>query len=229
MRKLSSLITGAAAVTLIAGRLGCPSVDAGDPFDSVRTKTTTANEEETGDGDGDPTGDGDGDPTGDGDGDGDPTGDGDGDACGNIGDTCTADSCCAGLSCGGDGTCSLGGGDGDGDPGDGDGDLGTCDANDGYCLSNGCQATQGQGLVLDTDMNGMPDLGWCLYACTMDNECPAATSGDAMISCQQWNMDGDMACFQLCAPNVTECPAGSTCFPLGGGAGVCAYDAAGFG
>ena len=220
MRKLSSLIAGA-SLTLTAGLLGCVEVDPTDPFDSL---TTQANDDTTGDGDGDSgdgdgdtgdgdTGDGDGD-TGDGDGD---TGDGDGDACGQFGDACDATAlCCDGLSCGGDGTCGLGGGDGDGD---GDGDPGEDPWNPATC------AAPSQVLMV----GNLPG-NFCAAPCANNSaDCPPGPDMGTAGQCALTTMMGadPSFCALVCQVANDACPAGSSCKdlmdPMNPGLGLCTY------
>jgi hypothetical protein len=212
MRKLSSLITGVAAVTLSVGLLGCPTVDPGDPFESL---TTVSNDDTTGDGDGDgdQTGDGDGDQTGDGDGD--QTGDGDGDGeCGSLGAACSGDTCCAGLSCQANGSCGIGGGDGDGD-----GDPGDDPWNPASC-------TPPSQVLMVGDLAGNFCSAPCMGA--MDMSCPPGPAG-TQAACALTTMAGadPSFCALVCQPANDGCPAGSSCKdlmdPMNPGLGLCTY------
>jgi hypothetical protein len=214
MRKLSCLITGVAALTL----LGCPSIDPGDPFDSL---TTVSNDDTTGDGDGDQPGDGDGDQPGDGDGDGDQSGDGDGDGeCGSFGAACSGETCCDGLTCQANGTCGISGGDGDGDQtGDGDGDLGDCAPSDAWCpVAPACNT----GLYL----SAVPGYAWCGHTCNvaeMDTStCPAAPPGTQVV-CVGIQGSDDGGCAAFCQPGTNVCPEGAACIEIQMGVGICMY------
>jgi hypothetical protein len=223
MRSFSSLLA-CATLTLSAGLLGCTPDVGGDPFASIGTSLTASG----GDGDGDPGDTSDTGTTGDGDGD---TGDGDGDpgcAPGVFNQPCCEGVCDDGLICDANDICTLGGGDGDGDTGDGDGDpLPACDANDTYCLNNGCPDTMGMGLVLDTDMDGVNDWGWCNHGCidAMDvMSCPAHPGG-GMAACVDYTGTMDFACFLPCDVNdPNSCAVGSECLTLAGPA-LCMYPA----
>jgi hypothetical protein len=195
---------------------GCFSVDDGE----------VGKDETAGEGDGDPTsgdGDGDGDPTtsGDGDpttsGDGDPTTTGDGDpACGGFGATCSDTlPCCDGFSCDTDGTCGLGGGDGDGDPSTGDGDPGDDPWNPETCMRP--SVALGVGGI---------EGAFCSAPCTDDTDCPAAPP-QTFAACALITMDGGDPefCALVCMPGSTGCPSGSTCkeIPNQPDVGLCTY------
>jgi hypothetical protein len=198
MRILTSFVTGT-ALLMTAGLIGC-TPDPDDVFDTLLTTVSTV-----GDGDGDTTGDGDGEPgDGDptdttGDGDGEP-GDGDGDACelGAIGEPCDdACGCVEGLTCDG-GECSLGGGDGDGDPG-------------GECTSYDPTMCPPPGQPI---MVGGIEGAFCTCACTTDADCLAGPPG-TVGACALATPDMMTFCGLICSVASDACPAGSTCKTAG--------------
>lgn len=223
MREFSLIgaLTFAAAGLLLTG---CPDVTPDDPFATLGT--TTANNDDTND-DGDTMGTEDevgtddtttSDST-------DTTTD-EGCPPGTFGCPCDNGMCGEGLECDDDNMCGLPSGTDTTTTTTGP-DLGMCDPSDTYCLANGCPDTAGQGLVLDTNMDGVNDWGWCLHECTMDGDCPAYLGG-ATVACTMWSMEGDMACFLNCDVNdPSSCASGSECSTIAGPP-LCLYDASGF-
>lgn len=222
MQKLHFL----AATAVILGTTACPTID---PFDDLGTDSfttiDTANDEidtsgtESGT-DGAETTAGTTDAT-------TTTGDTTDGGCGGFGCDCVDSSTCdPGLECNG-GVCGQPMVDTTDETTD-TGGLGDCDPDNEYCLPNGCMSAMGQGLTLDTNMDGMADLGWCQFVCMdMDaSTCPLLEGAD--VQCVPWNAEGDQACFPTCDLANDTCPVGMVCFDAGG-AGICMSDAEGFG
>jgi hypothetical protein len=232
MQKLHFL----AATTVILGATACPTVDPTDDFDTILTTI----DDEADDDDDDDTTEGESgtddnttEATTEADDDVETTADTTDGSCGSLGCDCTDTSTCdAPLECVG-GTCQLPGAEMDTteETTADTGELGDCDPNNEYCLPNGCMGSMGQGLTLDTDMDGVADIGWCLYACENMDASMCPTLDGAQIQCVQWNMMGDQACFPLCQLANDTCPMGMVCYDagLGQGIGICVSDAEGFG
>ncbi|GEM_PF-3753020 len=104
------------------------------------------------------------------------------------------------------------------------GGLGMCDPDDIYCIDNACAETEppGQSLVVDIDMDDMPDFGWCLFDCVVDMDCPAHPAA-GVASCIEYAADS-FGCVLNCDVNdPNSCAPGSECSTAAGPA-LCFYD-----
>lgn len=199
--------------------LACPQdeEEGSSPFGGVESDAQEEGEQGDGEGEGDASeggkgesGDEEGDTVGDGE---DETGEDDGEPCGNIGEACSGDTCCDGLSCV-EGICALGGGDGDGD---GDGDLGEDPWSPEACLPPS-EVVGVVGLVGD----------FCSSPCINDADCPPSPEG-TQAACVLIAMEGEppSSCAMICELAQITCPSGSTCKDLMNpnypGSGLCTY------
>jgi hypothetical protein len=194
---------------------------AGDPSDE-----TTAAEAGDGDGDGDTSGGESGSASGSGDGDGDGDAETDPDCPpGTFDCPCDDGTCVEGLTCGGDGVCSLGGdpttttGDPTGDPTDtGDPTTTTGGTAEPYDPA-GCEAPSE---ILHVEML---DGEFCAAPCIGDDECPEGPPGTTQACSISTDGEAPNFCGLICDPTDSACPEGSSCkeIPQQAGFGLCTY------
>ena len=196
----SSLVT-CLALTLLVGFGGCGEKPSDDNAD-------------TGDGDGD----GDGDETSSGDGDGSAETDPDCPA-GTFDCPCDNGMCEAGLTCGADDVCSLGG-DPTGNPtGDPTGDpTGLPPPGNPYDPEE-CEAPAE---IIHVELL---DGSFCSAPCVDDSECPDGPPGtDSLCTISTDGVEPNH-CGLLCTPGEEGCPEGASCeeIPQQPGFGLCTY------
>jgi hypothetical protein len=196
----------------------------GEPSDD---ETTAA---EAGDGDGDDMSGGEsGSASGSGDGD----GDGDGDAetdpdcpAGTFDCPCDDGACVEGLTCGGDGICSLGGDPttttGDPTTTTGDPTTETTTTGGGPAEPYDPASCEAPSEILHVELL---DGEFCATPCIADDECPEGPPGTTQACSISTDGEAPNFCGLICDPTDSACPEGSSCkeIPQQAGFGLCTY------
>ncbi|KIG19343.1 hypothetical protein DB30_03899 [Enhygromyxa salina] len=201
-------------LTLTAGTLGCDS----NPDD----KTTEGAADDTGT----TTGDGDGESGtsgNSGDGDGDPSETDPDCPLGSFDCPCDDGMCAAGLTCGADDLCSLGGGTGDPSTGDPTGDpTGNPSTTGGTAEPYDPEACEAPSEILSVEKIAGD---FCSAPCVDSEECPSGPPGTTPACAIATEGAVPNFCALICTPESEDCPAGSTCkvIPQQPNTGLCTY------